>query len=203
MNWLAVARELQTIAQAGLTYSKDPFDLERFARLREMPVEIVAAHGPLAESAAALALSAETGYATPKVDVRAAVFRDGRLLFARERAEGLWSLPGGWADLGQSPAESVVREVWEETGYRVRATKVLGVFDRDRQGHPPMLWSVYKVFFRCEIVGGEAMASVETDAVAFYGRDEVPPLSLGRVTLAQVARLFAHHDDPDLPADFD
>lgn len=202
MNWLELARELQSIAQAGLTYSADPYDLQRFARLREIAAEIADDHSALPSGALA-AFTAEAGYATPKVDVRAAVFRDDQILLVRERREGRWSLPGGWADVGQTPSECAVREVWEESGFRVRATRVIGVFDRDRQGHPPSLWAVYRVFFACDILGGEPTTSLETDAVAFFPQDGLPPLSLGRVTPHQIARAFRHYADPSLPTDFD
>jgi ADP-ribose pyrophosphatase YjhB (NUDIX family) len=144
------------------------------------------------------------GYATPKVDVRAVVFDGGRILFARERAEGLWSIPGGWADVDESPSEAAVRETFEETGYRVRARKLLAVYDRALHGHvPPFAFHVYKLFFSCEIVGGEPATSHEVDAVGFFGPDDVPPLSVTRVTRSQIERFFELHADPPSPTDFD
>ncbi len=148
----------------------------------------------------------ETGYATPKVDVRGAVFDDGdRLLLVRERSDGKWTLPGGWADVGVSPADNVLREIFEEAGFRARATRLLAVYDKLRHDHPPSLHAVYKMFFLCEIIGGEAAVggTTETDGVAFYAQDQMPPLSTERVTAAQIDRLFEHHRQPELPTDFD
>jgi ADP-ribose pyrophosphatase YjhB (NUDIX family) len=204
MQWLRWVQRIQDIAQTGLAYAKDPYDRERYEQLRALAVEIGAAYleRPSAEVAALIA--SERGYPTPKVDVRAVVFDDqGRLLFAREHSDGAWSLPGGWADGGSTPGEMAARETWEETGYRVRPVKVLAAWDRDRQGHPPMAFACYKLFIRCELIGGEARPNHEILEVGFFGRDEVPPLSSGRVTLSQVRRMFEHYDAPLLPADFD
>jgi ADP-ribose pyrophosphatase YjhB (NUDIX family) len=197
------ARTLQSLAQAGLTYARDAYDLERYRALRALAAEMLAAAvGELPERVAGV-LEAERGYLTPKVDVRAAVFREGLVLLVREQTDGLWSLPGGWADVGASPSENAVREVREETGYLVRAAKIAAVYDKTKHAQPDAFWDVYKLFVLCELVGGEAATSHETTAVGFFGRHELPPLSLGRVTEAQVARMFEHHDHPDLPTDFD
>jgi len=149
-------------------------------------------------------LSHDSGYATPKVDVRGVVFRDHKVLLVREKAEGLWTPPGGWADVCASPAENVVREVEEESGFLTRAVKVLAIFDRNKHPHePPFAFHVYKFFILCEIVGGQAKASSETDRVDFFGENEIPPLSVGRVTEWQMHRIFEHHQNPNLPTDFD
>jgi ADP-ribose pyrophosphatase YjhB (NUDIX family) len=202
-QWLTWARQLQSHAQAGLAYSRDPYDRERFQALRELAAEIMAHHTQADLQALIGLFERETGYATPKVDVRAAVFRDGALLLVREKSDGGWTLPGGWADTGQTPAENVAREVFEESGYRVRAAKLLAVYDRSRHGHPPIPWYVYKLIFRCELLGGTAAESIETDGAAFFGEGELPPLSLSRVTPAQIARLFEHYRHPEWPTDFD
>jgi len=197
------ARKLHTIAQAGLTYARDAYDLERYRAVRALAAEMLAAAiGELPERVAPL-LEAERGYLTPKVDVRAVVFRDGKVLLVREQTDGLWSLPGGWADVGASPSENAVREVREETGYLVRADKIAAIYDKAKHAHPDSLWHVYKLFVLCDLLGGEETTSLETTAVGFFGRHELPPLSVGRVTEAQIARMFEHHDHPDLPTDFD
>jgi len=202
--WLQWAQQIQSIAQAGITYSKDPYDQERYRRLREIAGEIMASYTSVPKDVLSQALAAEEGYLTPKVDVRAVVFDvRGRLLLVRERGEGLWSLPGGWADVGESPGEAAAREVLEESGYRVRPVKVLAVYDRARHAHPPLLWYVYKLFIRCELVDGTARTSLETDRVGFFDRDSIPALSTSRVTAAQIRRMFEHYDNPDLPTDFD
>jgi ADP-ribose pyrophosphatase YjhB (NUDIX family) len=145
----------------------------------------------------------ESGYPTPKVDVRGVVFRDDRLLLVREREDGLWTLPGGWADVGESPREAVEKEIREETGYHTRAVKLLAVWDRDRHGAPPLPWYVYKLAIRCELIGGMAADSIETEAAEFFAEDQIPPLSRGRVTPAQIARIFEHHRHPEWPTEFD
>lgn len=204
LNW---ARRLQAIAQTGLTYASDPFDVERYHALRRMAAEMAAGQerGDAVEWAVE-AFARDTGYTTPKVDVRAVVFReDGRLLMVRERSDGGWTLPGGWADVGLTPAENVVREVREESGFEVRATKLLAVYDRDRHPHPPMREAVYKLFIRCERVGGHAASETsETTGVDFFAEEELPAvLSDARVTASQIRRFFEHLRQPDLPTDFD
>ncbi len=173
--------------------------------------EVAAGGAGLPAAALGAEFARDVGYATPKVDVRGVVFRDdGALLLVRESSDGGWTLPGGWADVGESPSEAVEKEVREEAGHVVRATKMLAVLDRDRHGHPPLLDAVYKLFLRCEVVGdGSAVAAGggpgygETDGVGFFAADALPPLSLTRVTPAQLARLFEHHAHPDWPTDFD
>ncbi len=203
MHWLRWARELQSIAQAADAYSKDPYDRARFEQVRRVAAEILAhSTGETPESVLGL-LRAEAGYATPKLDVRAAVFREGRVLLVRESSDGRWSLPGGWCDVGESAATAAAREVEEESGYEVRVTNLLGLLDKNRHDHPPEMWHTYKAFFRAELVGGSPRTSLETAEVGWFLRDALPALSLPRNTPAQLARLFVHHDDPGLPADFD
>jgi ADP-ribose pyrophosphatase YjhB (NUDIX family) len=202
-RWLAWARKLQAISQAGLTYAKDPYDLERYGQLRAMAVEMVAEHVGASPEDVAAAFALGSGYPTPKVDVRAVVFRDGQILLVRERSVGRWSLPGGWADVGESLREVAARETLEETGYRVHPSKLLAVLDKARHGHPPSLDYVYKVFVGCQLQGGTARTSLETDAVGFFDEDSLPELETHRVTSAQITRMFQHHADASLPADFD
>ena len=203
-QWLVWAKRLQAIAQTGLTYAKDPFDVERYQSIRLVASEMMAAgSGEGSADSFVKLLSTDVGYATPKVDVRAAVFRDGRLLLVREKEDGRWTLPGGWADIGDSPSGAVVREVKEESGYDVKARKLLALLDRNLHGHPPIPYHAYKLFFLCDIVGGNARAEQETDAVGFFAADEIPPLSLTRVTPAQIARLFQHSVHPEWPTEFD
>jgi ADP-ribose pyrophosphatase YjhB (NUDIX family) len=202
-DWLGWVKRLQAIAQEGLTYATDYYDLERYRRLRGIAAEVLAAHstGDLEEAHALLML--EAGPATPKVDVRAAVFRDGRILLVKEPDDGGWSLPGGWADVGETPAGAAVREVYEESGYRVRAVRLIAAYDRDRHGHPPIPYHVYKLVFLCEIEDYAPSLAVDADGVAFFGEHELPELSISRVTPTQIERFFEHHRGPQLPADFD
>jgi ADP-ribose pyrophosphatase YjhB (NUDIX family) len=203
-QWLSIARELRAIAQTGLTFTTDRFDRQRYERVRELAAAMLA-QGSGADYAAILGvLREDQGYATPKVDVRGAAFIDGRVLLVREISDGKWTLPGGWADVNQTPAECVVREIVEESGFEARARKLAAVHDYQKSNHPTHhIDSIYKLFFICEITGGAARASDETSEVAFFARDALPPLSLGRTTAAQIDRMFQHAEHPGLPADFD
>lgn len=204
MQWLTWARRIQGIAQTGLTYARDPYDMERYTELRLIAAEIVATYADMPVEQVAGILALEKGYPTPKVDVRAVVFDpEGRLLFVRETSDGRWALPGGWADQGETPGEMAVREVYEEAGYEVRPTRLLAVYDKDRHQPEAHLPAIYKIFIRCEPVGGAPRTSIETDAVGFFGRGELPPLSEGRTSPRQAARMFDFYDRPDLPPDFD
>jgi len=205
--WLAWAREIQAIAQSGLAFTRDAYDRERYQALRALAARIVAGHSD-AEPARVEALFAEqAGYATPKVDVRGAVFNAaGEILLVREVVDGgRWTLPGGWADVNLTPAENVVKEVLEESGFEVRVRKLAAVLDRDRQGHhPPLAFSIYKMFFICDIIGGSAKTSLETSEAAFFAEPALPgDLSFGRVLPGQLRRMFEHHRNPGLPTDFD
>ncbi|MEZ4672735.1 MAG: NUDIX hydrolase [Caldilineaceae bacterium] len=204
-QWLTWAQQIQAIAQNGLAYCDNVYDIERYEQLQALAVEILATHTATDPVRLLDLFRAEAGYATPKVDVRGAVFQAGKLLLVQERSDGGWTLPGGWADVGDSPATAVVREIEEESGYQTRATKLVAVYDRDhpRHGHPPLAYHVYKLFFHCEIIGGAPRKSIETSNVGFFGADELPTLSLTRVVPGQIARLFAHLADPTLPTDFD
>jgi ADP-ribose pyrophosphatase YjhB (NUDIX family) len=201
--WLQWARRLEAIAQTGLFYVTDQYDRDRYQEIRQIAAEIVANHGSVSTAEVLPLLSADDGYATPKVDVRAAVFQEGKLLYVREREDGRWTLPGGWADVGQSAAESVVREVREESAYEVKATKLLAFYDRDKHPHPPILHHSFKMFFRCELIGGSAQTSYETTEVAFFGEDEVPELSLPRVLPEQIHHIYEHYRHPDWPTTFE
>jgi ADP-ribose pyrophosphatase YjhB (NUDIX family) len=203
-QWLRIARELRAIAQTGLAFTADRFDRQRYQRVRELAASMLArGSGENYESIIDI-LGRDWGYATPKVDVRGAAFVDGRVLLVREISDGKWTLPGGWADVNQSAAECVVREIAEESGFEAKALKLAAVRDYQKCGHPSRnVDSIYKMFFICEITGGSARASEETSEAAFFPRDALPPLSLGRTTAAQIQRMFQHAEEPDLPADFD
>jgi ADP-ribose pyrophosphatase YjhB (NUDIX family) len=205
-DWLTWSRELLAIAQTGLAFTRDPYDRERYEALRDLAARILGAQGGADPARVVELFRDEQGYATPKVDVRAAVFdAQGRILMVREAADaGRWTLPGGWADVNHSPAQNAEKEALEESGYQVRARKLAAVWDRTRQGHPPSVFACTKLFFVCELLGGEATTSLETTGVGWFRRDALPPdLSTGRVLARQIARMFQHLDDPGLPTDFD
>jgi len=201
-----IAIRLAALAQDGLTYGADDYDLDRYRQVGRLAAELLAelSGQPVAELATQL--GRDSGYATPKVDVRGAIFDEReRVLLTRERTDGRWSLPGGWADPGDAPSVAVTREILEETGYHSSAVKLIACWDRDLQGNPPPLpVHVYKLFFLCRGDGTvQPPAELETLEVGWFGVGELPPLSLGRVNRRQIERALAHHRDPALPSEFD
>ncbi|MCA1063813.1 NUDIX hydrolase [Rossellomorea sp. AcN35-11] len=202
-KWLDWAKQLQSIAQAGLTYSNDVYDVERFEMIRDISVEMMARHTDVDQSVIRDLFANETGYATPKVDIRAVVFKDDKLLMVKEKSDGGWSLPGGWGDIGLTPGEVAVKEVKEESGFDVKAVKLLGVLDKKCHPHPPSPYHVYKVFIRCDIIGGEAAEGVETSDVRFFPEHDLPSLSVERNTEYQIHMAFRHLHHEDEPVYFD
>ncbi len=203
-SWLRWARGLQAIAQTGLTYATDVYDKERYQAVREVAAEMMAARAGTDTETVLDLFARESGYATPKVDVRGAIFRDEDILLVREASDGRWSLPGGWADVNDSPSENIVREIAEESGFETRVRKLAAVLDRGRHPHVPAEpYHGYKMFFICEITGGAPKPNHEIHDVGFFGEDAIPELSLGRVLPAQIERMFAHWRQPDLPTEFD
>jgi len=237
--WLGWVQALQSIAQAGLTYAEDPYDIARYRQVRHLAAEIAAGQTGGRGEAIEDLFAAARGYPTPKLDVRAAVIVEGRILLVEERDGGGWSLPGGWADVGESAAEAVVRETHEEAGVDVEAIKLIALLDRARHGHPQHPEYSYKAFFACRPRGplapaggavapaGGAVAPAagaaapaggpvapaasdvaptagdETTAAAFFPRSSLPPLSVARVTPAQIEMAFAHDANPERPTEFD
>lgn len=202
-RWVDWARRLQAIAQTGLSYPKSPYDIERYEAIREIAAEMMATQANVDLGDVRSLFANEIGHTTPKVDVRGVVFRDDAILLVRERSDGCWTLPGGWADVGESPGDATVREIFEESGYQTRAVKLLALYDRDRHGHPPLAFHVYKLFFLCELIGGAPAESTETDGVGFFRADALPELSLTRVMPSQIQRFFEHARNPGWSTDFD
>ena len=202
-DWLNWARRIQAMAQTGLTYADSPFDRDRYQKLDALALEIFTAYTGQPASTVRQWFDVQPGYATPKVDVRAACFRDGRVLMVRERSDGGWCLPGGWADVGDQPAAAAEREVHEEAGFDCVARKVIGVFDANRGGAPLSAFHAFKVIFQCEITGGQPRPDHEILEVAFFDRGALPVLSPNRTTPAQLAECFAHLDDPARRTAFD
>jgi ADP-ribose pyrophosphatase YjhB (NUDIX family) len=202
-RWLEWAREIQALAQTGQHYAPDDYHRQRYQRLTEIAAEIVSEHTTLAFEPLRDAFHAELGYATPKVDVRAAVFQENKLLMVRERGDGRWTLPGGWADVGDVPSEAAERETWEEAGFRVKARKLIGVYDANRIS--PMEFNhAFKLVFLCELIDGVPTPSNETSEVAFFAQEEIPAaLSGERTRPRHISDAFAALTDLDCPTRFD
>lgn len=199
------AVKLAALSQNGLTFAVSDYDTDRYRQMQGVAGELLSVVTGRSVGELLMELGRDSGYATPKVDVRGALFDDDeRVLLMRERTDGLWSLPGGWADPGDAPSTAVVREVREETGHAVEVTKLVGCWDRDVQGHEPLPVAVYKLFFLCRATGpAGAPDALETLDVGWFALDALPPLSTGRVTARQVGRMLAHHRDHGLPTEYD
>ncbi|WP_019240211.1 MULTISPECIES: NUDIX hydrolase [Bacillus] len=202
-KWLYWAKQLQAIAQTGLTYSKDIYDIERFAHIQDLSIEIIAEHSGIKQQEVKALFANEKGYATPKVDIRAVIFRDKKILMVKENSDGNWSLPGGWGDVGLSPSQVAIKEVKEEAGFDVKANRLLAVFDTSHHPHPPSLYHVYKIFIQCDIIGGQPIRGIETEEVDFFAEDEIPSLSEARNTKSQIEKAFQYLANPELPVYFD
>jgi len=203
-KWVGWARELQAIAQTGLHFSDSEYDRERYRRILAVSIEIFANYSGETPVLIRQLFENQTGYATPKVDVRGVVFREDKLLLVQERSDGLWTLPGGWADVNDSPSDAVEREIVEESGFQAKAERMLAIFDRAKHGHePPFPFHVYKLFILCRLEGGEARTTVETTGVEFFGENEIPPLSISRVTREQIQFCFETQNNSVGPCRFD
>jgi len=202
-QWLVWAREIQAICQTSLHYVENDYQRQRFERLLAITAEITQAYTSLPSEKWYKTFNAQKGYATPKVDVRAAVFSDDMILMAREKADGGWTLPGGWADVGEVPSQAAEREAWEETGFHVRARRVIGVYDANRSG-PLEFFHAFKLVFLCDLMDGHATPSDETTEVAFFAKDELPEVLSGERTRPRhLEDAFAVHADPERLTVFD
>jgi len=204
-KWLVWAREIQATAQTGLAYTNDVYDQQRYKRLRELSADIMAEFAGIDSQVVQGLFAQQTGYATPKVDVRGAIFEEGKILLVQERGDaGRWTLPGGWADVNRSPSECVIAEVREEAGLEVRPVKLAAIYDRARHPHvPPYAFHIYKMFFICEVLAGAPSPGIETQDVDFFDVKKLPELSVSRVLGYQIERMLAHANSPDLPTEFD
>lgn len=202
-RWLEWARQIQALSQTGYHYAENEYQRQRYQRLTEIAAEIISESAGLEYPPLVDAFRSQIGYATPRVDVRAAVFQHGKLLMVRERQDNGWTLPGGWADVGDVPSEAAEREAWEEAGFHVKARRVIGVYDANRVG-PLELFHAFKLVFLCDLLDGEARTSSETSEVAFFGPDEIPlHLSANRTQVRQIQDAFRFYQHPDLPTVFD
>jgi ADP-ribose pyrophosphatase YjhB (NUDIX family) len=211
LAWLDWAKRLRTMAQNGLLYSHDPYDIARYKEITEIALAMMAQGSGADVEQVRAVFAHETGHATPKLAVQTAVFRDAgsgtEILLVRELSDnGLWTMPGGWVDVGDSPSAAAAREVLEESGYIVRITRLLAVFDKLKHPHPPQAFHIHKLVFAADILGtdGTAGDGRETDGAAFFKRGALPPLSLQRNLPSQIDQLFALHAAGDgAPTYFD
>jgi ADP-ribose pyrophosphatase YjhB (NUDIX family) len=202
-RWLKWAREIQAIGQTGFFYAPDDYHRDRYKRLQSLAAEIISDYSDVPEETLIKYFAPLTGYATPKIDVRGAVFREGKILMVRERVDRKWCMPGGWADVGDIPSAMVEREVREESGLLVCAKKVIGIFDANHDGIPMDVFHAYKIVFLCKDQGGTPVGSSETLESRFFARGEIPELSTNRTCERHLDEAFAHLADPSRPTAFD
>ena len=201
-KWFAWAQEIFSLSQSGLTYSGNQYDIERYKRLQEITAEIIANQSEISREVVLESFSMQAGYITPKIDVRGALIQENKILLIQERADDKWAMPGGWADLGNSPASVAEREVFEESGFHVKAEKVVAVIDANRI-EPMEFYHAYKIIFLCQLLDGEPRISHETLAVDFFDLNNLPPLSIYRTNEDMLREVFAHVQDPARPTAFD
>jgi ADP-ribose pyrophosphatase YjhB (NUDIX family) len=202
-EWLQWARELHQIGQTGLYYTQNEFDRQRFSRLMAMSAEMIDHQTGLGVEQVQAALSAQPGYVTPKVDVRGAIFKEDQLLMVQEVTDGCWSMPGGWADVNFPPSAMVEREVWEETGLRVKANRLVGIYEANHDREPIQVFHSYKVVFLCETISGDLTTSFETPNVGFFPLNKIPELSIYRTNMRIIQDAYSRHLDSTIPATFD
>ena len=202
-KWLSWAKQLQSIAQAGLTYSKDKYDLERFQQIRDLSVEILHEYTGISNEKIKDLFCNEVGYQTPKVDIRGAVFKEDKILLVKESIDGCWSMPGGWAEFNLSIKENVVKEAKEEAGLNVIPKRLIAILDGNKHNEMVSAYGIYKVFVLCELVGGNFEKNIETEESGFFSITDLPPLSVGRNTKKQVEMCFEAKADDNFPAIFD
>ncbi len=202
-NWLKWARQIQAIGQSGLAFTENQYDVERYHQLMDIAADILQEYTEVEKQRIVQDFQWQKGYATPKIDVRGAVVRDNKILMVQERVDGKWCLPGGWADVGDMPAAAAEREVLEESGFNVKAVKVVGVYDANRDGRPLEFYHAFKIIFLCEIIDGEPTISFETTAVDFFDFENLPPLSSSRTNHRHLNDVKAHLRDPRLKTIFD
>jgi ADP-ribose pyrophosphatase YjhB (NUDIX family) len=200
---LDLARRLFALSQSGLHFTPQEYDRERYREIAEIAAQLLGNESAHAAEHLRATWFVEDGYATPKMDVRGAIFREDRVLLVRETLDGKWTMPGGWADVNDSPSHAVEKEIEQESGFTAKAVKLAALYDRNKHDHPPYLFHAWKAFFICEITGGAPRFSNETDGVEFFRLDALPELSTGRTTSAQIQRMYVHHLQRDLPTEFD
>lgn len=200
--WLEWAKELQFLSQCGLAYTKDPYDKERFERVREISAEILSRYSGMPVNSVKELFCNETGYQTPKLDTRAAIFSGDRILLVQEK-DGRWSLPGGWVDALESVRSNIIKEVKEEAGLDIKPARIIAVQDRNLHNLPPYAYGICKVFVLCEPIGGEFRANIETVDSGYFGLDDLPPLAENKSTKEQIAMCFEAKNSNQWEVPFD
>jgi ADP-ribose pyrophosphatase YjhB (NUDIX family) len=202
-KWLGIAREIQQLSQTGAAFAVTDYEKDRYKRLTDITSEIISYHTDLEKEALNKVLMNQPGYATPKVDVRAAVIKDGKILLVQENTDNNWAMPGGWADVGDVPSEVAIRETKEESGFDVQPIKVIGIFDANRVKGKLEFFHAFKIVFICKLIGGNATTSNETLDVKFFNMDNLPPLSLNRTNERHISEIKLHLKNPDRATFFD
>jgi len=202
-KWLDWAREIQSLCQTGLAFASTEYETQRYKRLIEISAEIISSYTNFSSETLSKILMEQPGYATPKIDVRAAIIKDNKILLVQERTDNKWAMPGGWADVGDFPAQVAERETKEESGYFVKVKKLIGVFDANRSGRPLEFFHAFKLVFLCDLIGGEARTSNETKDVKFFDLERLPPLSENRTNQKHINEIVAHIKDANRQAYFE
>jgi ADP-ribose pyrophosphatase YjhB (NUDIX family) len=202
-HWLTIAKRINSIAQSGLSFTKDKFDRERYTELLDLSIKILNNITEIDSKKLEFIFNREIGYQTPKLGVRAIVTRDSKLLLVKEKMDNKWCVPGGYADTGLTPSEIIIKEVKEESGYDVKPTRILGLIDYNKHQPRPFPFDLYNLFMDCEIIGGQATAGFETSDVGFFDIENLPELSIRRVTKDQIIKMYELHLDKSVAPIFD
>jgi ADP-ribose pyrophosphatase YjhB (NUDIX family) len=202
-HWLEIAKKINSIAQSGLTFTKDKFDRERYTELLDLSIQILNHITDIDTKKLDFIFNRDIGYQTPKVGIRAVVFRDNKILLVKERMDNKWCIPGGYADTGMTPSQIAITEVKEESGFDVQPKRILGLIDYNKYQERPFPFDIYQLFMECEIIGGEAKAGLETSDVGFFDINDLPELSVRRVTKEQLIKMFELYMNKQLEPIFD
>ena len=202
-EWIRIAKKLQSIAQAGIEYSKDKYDIERFEEIRSISIDIISQHTEYSTEKIKNLFANESGYQTPKIDVRAAIFQDNKILLIKEKLDNNWALPGGWADVDCSLRENLIKEAKEEAGAEIIPNRIIAILDRKHHNLPPYPYGIYKIFVYCELINHDFQSNIETSDSRFFSLNELPELSEGRNTIQQIKMCFKANANENFTPLFD
>jgi len=203
VKYLEYLKRVQALAKTGIIYAESPYDKDRYQEINKMTIQVLAEIGNTKVEKIENLFMDDMTYPTPKVDIRSVVFKDEKILMVQEETDSKWTIPGGWAEVGYTPAETAEKEAYEESGLLVKAKKILAVLDKQNHSHPPSKYYIYKIFILCEKIGGDLKSGYETKDARFFGCNELPEPSLPRITLDQINMLFDFQKEPDRPVVFD